>query len=138
MHRGAPHGNRSAADTLDWSRLGYHPSVLPPRHGSADADSHGTTRPYCHLGTAVRTPIRTLSPIAASGRGWRDGQAEGALCSVVAVDHDVVRLPGGHRRRQARGAGEAGRIGAGVVVAPGGDLGPARAASAPQVEDGVG
>jgi len=40
MHRGAPHGNRSAADTLDWSRLGYHPSVLPPRHGSADADSH--------------------------------------------------------------------------------------------------
>src|SRR5204862_289834 len=50
---------------------------------------------------------------------------------------DVVRLPRRHRRRETGGAVQTGRIGAGVVVAPGRHLGPARAGSAPQVEHGV-
>src|SRR5207244_3545251 len=78
-----------------------------------------------------------------AGRGrrrayWRrDGQAVEPLCPAVPVDDDVVRLPRGHRRREAGGAIQTGRIGAGVVVATPRDLGPARAGSAPQVEHGV-
>src|SRR5207253_1265842 len=62
---------------------------------------------------------------------------EGPLRAAVAVDDDEVRLPRRHRRREAGGTVQAGRIGAGVVVAPGRHLGPARAGAAPHVEHGV-
>src|SRR5439155_92478 len=71
------------------------------------------------------------------GSRRRDRQVEGPRRPAVPVDDDEVRLPRGHRRRDAGGAEQAGRVGAGVIVAPGRDLGPARAHPAPQVEDGV-
>src|SRR5438445_758077 len=71
-------------------------------------------------------------------RRWRrDRQAERPLRPAVPVDDDEVRLPRRHRRREAGGAIQTGRIGAGVVVATPRDLGPARAGAAPQVEHGV-
>src|SRR5439155_1025576 len=71
-------------------------------------------------------------------RGGRcDRQAEDPLRPAVAVDDDVVRLPRRHGRRETGGTVQAGRIRAGVVVASGRDLGPARAGAAPQVEHGV-
>src|SRR5206468_2722933 len=82
---------------------------------------------------------RGRGPRGGRGRGSRrrDRQAERPLCPAVPVDDDEVRLPRGHRRRDAGGAVQAGRVGARIVVAPGRDLGPARADPAPQVEDGV-
>src|SRR5205823_14723985 len=77
------------------------------------------------------------------GRGRRRGRAappwgrdlerEGPARSAVPVDDDEIRLPRGHRRRDAGGAEQATRVDTRIVVAP--DLGPARAHSAAQVED---
>src|SRR5207247_4555327 len=67
----------------------------------------------------------------------RDRQAEGPRRPGVPVHDDEVRLPRRHRRRDAGGAEQATRVGTRIVVAPGRDLGPARARPAAQVEDGV-
>src|SRR5207302_432459 len=82
---------------------------------------------------------RGRGPRGGRGRGTRrrDRQAERPLCPAVPVDDDEVRLPRGHRRRDAGGAEQATRVGARIVVAPGRHLGPARADAAAQVEDGV-
>src|SRR5205823_7006308 len=67
--------------------------------------------------------------------GRRDPQGEAPARAAEAVDYDVVGLPRRDRRRDPRGAEQAARIGAGVVVAL--DLGPGRAARRAQVEDAV-
>src|SRR5439155_341368 len=62
---------------------------------------------------------RGRGPRGGRGRGSRrrDRQAERPLCPAVPVDDDEVRLPRGHRRRDAGGAEQATRVGARIVVA---------------------
>src|SRR5204863_584133 len=107
------------------------------RGGGRRARGRGGGRRPCGRGGGRRPRGRGgggRRPRAGRGRRRacrrRDGQAVEPLRPAVAVDDDVVRLPRRHRRREAGGAVQTGRIGAGVVVAPGRHLGPARAGSA--------
>src|SRR5439155_25093207 len=109
-----------------WARGGARPGRRA-RGGPAAGGDDG--------GTAAGSPCRGPRGRARGWAGWRDPQGEAPARAAEAVDHDVVGRPRRDRRRDPRGAEQAARIGAGVVVAL--DLGPGRAARRAQVEDAV-
>src|SRR5205814_10703444 len=101
---------------------------LPGRRQPASRHERGGRRGAAARGGGARRG-RAAPP-------WRrDLEREGSTRSAVPVDDDEIRLPRGHRRRDAGGVEQATRVDTSVVVAP--ELGPARTRSAAHVDDVV-
>src|SRR5438552_357932 len=131
--RGTGRGGRPLEDAL--GREAGDPACARERARPARRAREGPAAGRDDGGTAAGRPCQGRRGRARGCCGWRDPQSEAPARAAEAVDYDVVGRPRRDRRRDPRGAEQAARIGAGVVVAL--DLGPGRAARRAQVEDAV-